>query len=84
LTGTDSAVFTIEVKVTGRFRQLVSQPHFPFEVRGGDTVQTLIGQLGLPSDAPDLWVLVDHVPARRDHSLKPGEVVTFFQPIAGG
>ena len=44
----------------------------------------LIDWLGLPGDAPDLWVLVDHVPAERDRSLKAGELVMFFQPIAGG
>ena len=74
----------VEVKVVGRFRQLVGQPHLTVEVREGDTVQTLIDRLGLPGDAPDLWVLVDYVPAKRDRSLRPGEVVTFFQPIGGG
>jgi hypothetical protein len=44
----------------------------------------LIDWLGLPTDAPDLWVLVDYVPAERDRSLKAGELVMFFQPIAGG
>jgi molybdopterin converting factor small subunit len=84
LSDTDRAVFTVQVKVIGRFRQLVGQPHFAFEVQEGDTVQALIDKLDLPSDAPDLWVLVDHVPATRDHLLAPDKVVTFFQPIAGG
>jgi molybdopterin converting factor small subunit len=74
---------SVEVKVVGRFRQLVGGPQFTVEVRGGDTVQTLIDRLGLPSAAPDLWVLVDHVPVDRDHPLKSGDVVVFFQPIAG-
>jgi hypothetical protein len=47
-------------------------------------VQMLIDWPGLPGDAPDLWVLVDHVPAERGRSLKPGELVMFLQPIAGG
>ncbi len=81
---TDRAVFTVQVKVIGRFRQLVCQPHFAFEVQEGDTVPALIDKLDLPGDAPDLWVLVDHVPATRDHLLTPDTVVMFFQPIAGG
>jgi molybdopterin converting factor small subunit len=75
---------TVEVKVVGRFRQLVDQPQFTVEVREGETVQTLIDRLGLPGDAPDLWVLVDHVPAERDHPLRSEDIVVFFQPIAGG
>lgn len=81
---TDPVAFSVEVKVIGRFRQFVGQPHFTVEIQEGDTVQMLIDWLGLPGDAPDLWVLVDHVPAERDRSLKAGELVMFFQPIAGG
>jgi hypothetical protein len=44
----------------------------------------LIDWLGLPGDAPDPWVLVDHVPAERDRSPKAGQLVMFFQSIAGG
>ena len=81
---TDRTVFTVQIKVVGRFRQLVEQPNFACEGQEGNTVQTLIDKLNLPGDAPDLWVLVDHVPAARDHPLAPSAVVTFFQPIAGG
>ena len=75
---------SVELGVGGRFSQYVARPHMTVEIREGDTVQTLIDRLGLPGDAPDLWVLVDHVPAKRNHPLKAGEVVTLFQPIAGG
>jgi molybdopterin converting factor small subunit len=74
----------VEIKVHGRFRQLVDRFQFTSEIDQGDTVRTLINRLGLPDDAPDLWVLVDHVPAERDRPLRPGELVTFFQPVAGG
>ena len=75
---------SVELRVLGRFRRFVARPHMTVEIREGDTVQTLIDRLGLPGDAPDLWVLVDHVPAKRDHPLKADQVVTLFQPIAGG
>ncbi len=75
---------TVEVKVHGRFRELFDDLQFSVQVRPGDTVETLIEKLGLPGEAPDLWVLVDHIPAERDQALKYGDRVVFFQPVAGG
>jgi molybdopterin converting factor small subunit len=75
---------TVEIKVHGRFRELFDKVQFSYLIRPGETVETLIEKLGLPSEAPDLWVLVDHIPAERDHVLKPGDLVIFFQPVAGG
>ncbi len=75
---------TVEIKVYGRFRQFANRPQFEFEIHKGDTVQMLIDKLGLPGSAPDLWVMVNHIPAERDRPLQPGESITFFQPVAGG
>ena len=74
----------VEVRVHGRFRQLFERHQFDYEIHPGDTVQVLLERLGLPGEAPDLWVLVNQIPAERDHPLRPGEQVVFFQPVAGG
>ena len=75
---------TVEIKVHGRFRELFDQVQFRYEIQRGETVQTLLDKLGLPGQAPDLWVLVDHIPTGRDRALKPGDRVVIFQPVAGG
>ena len=75
---------TVEIKVHGRFRELFESVQFSHKIQAGETVRSLIGKLGLPNEAPDLWVLVDHVPAERDQVLEPGNLVVFFQPVAGG
>ncbi len=74
----------MEVRIYGRFRELVDRPRLTLDVTHGETIQALIDRLGLPGEAPDLWACVNHVPAQRDHQLEPGEQIMLFQPVAGG
>jgi len=52
-------------------------------LKNGSTVQELLYQLNLPSQAPKI-ILVNGIKTTNGIQLKEGDVVTIFPPIAGG
>lgn len=53
------------------------------EVVDGVTVGTVMSQLGIPKEHPNL-VLVNGIHAHDDLALKDGDVLAVFPPMAGG
>jgi molybdopterin synthase sulfur carrier subunit len=55
----------------------------PTEVRAGTTIRELLAQLRVPADAVKI-IFLNGVHAKGDETLKEGDRVGVFPPVAGG
>ncbi len=55
----------------------------PTEVREGITIRELLAQVGVPADAAKI-IFLNGVHATGDETLKEGDRVGVFPPVAGG
>jgi len=78
----------IELNLYASLRPYLSQPNQdkakePTEVREGTRIRELLAQLGIPVDAVKI-IFLNGVHADGDETLKEGDRVGVFPPVAGG
>ena len=77
----------VEVKLFANFRDYLPEGSDRFscnlEINPSGRVSDILGKLGLPKDHPKI-ILINGVHAKEDDSLKDGDVLSVFPPVAGG
>ena len=77
----------IEVKLFATLRDYLPKGSSRFsckmEVDGYTRVQDILERLKIPEDIPKI-ILINGVHGKKEQSLKDGDVVTIFPPVAGG
>ena len=53
------------------------------EIEDTTTIEQIMAQLRLPEDIPKI-ILVNGLQGSADQTLKPGDVLSIFPPVAGG
>ena len=53
------------------------------EIDGNTTIDQIITQLEIPKEIPKI-ILVNGIQGKIDHTLKEGDVLSIFPPVAGG
>jgi len=77
----------IEVKLFATLRDYLPKGSGRFackmEVDGHTRVQDILERLKIPEEIPKI-ILINGVHGKKDQSLKEGDVVSIFPPVAGG
>ena len=77
----------IEVKLFATLRDYLPKGSDRFscklELDGRSRVKDIISTLKIPEDIPKI-ILVNGVHGKNDQTLKEGDVVSIFPPVAGG
>ena len=77
----------IEVKLFATLRDYLPRGSTRFsckmEIDGETKVQDLLEKLKIPEEFPKI-ILVNGVHAKKEQTLKEGDVLSIFPPVAGG
>ena len=77
----------IEVKLFATLRDYLPRGSDRFscklKIDGRPRVQDIISKLKIPDDIPKI-ILVNGVHGKNDQTLREGDVVSIFPPVAGG
>jgi molybdopterin converting factor small subunit len=80
-------VMKIEVKLFANFRDYLPEGSDRFScmftLNPSGRVSDVLEKLGIPTDHPKI-ILINGVHGKEDHSLKEGDVLSVFPPVAGG
>lgn len=77
----------IEVKLFATLRDFLPEGSGRFscrmEIDGKTRVQDILSKLKIPEEMPKI-ILVNGVHGKKDQTLKEGDVLSVFPPVAGG
>jgi molybdopterin converting factor small subunit len=77
----------IEVKLFATLRDYLPKGSSRFsckmEIDGRTQVQDILSHLKIPEEIPKI-LLVNGIHAKKDQTLKEGDVLSIFPPVAGG
>jgi molybdopterin converting factor small subunit len=77
----------IEVKLFATLRDYLPKGSTRFsckmEIEGGTQVQEILEKLKIPEEFPKI-ILVNGVHGKKEQTLKEGDVLSVFPPVAGG
>ena len=77
----------IEVKLFATLRDYLPKGSSRFsckmEIDGQTQVQDILSSLKIPEEIPKI-LLVNGIHAKKDQTLKEGDVLSIFPPVAGG
>ncbi len=77
----------IEVKLFATLRDYLPKGSSRFsckmEVDGSTRVQDILSRLKIPEEMPKI-ILINGIHAKKEQTLKDGDVLSIFPPVAGG
>ena len=77
----------IEVKLFATLRDYLPKGSSRFsckmEVDGSTRVQDILSRLKIPEEMPKI-ILINGIHGKREQTLKDGDVLSIFPPVAGG
>ncbi len=77
----------IEVKLFATLRDYLPKGSSRFsckmEIEGSTRVQDILSRLKIPEEMPKI-ILINGVHGKKEQTLKEGDVLSIFPPVAGG